>query len=250
MVRSMLRRASQAWSRLPWRPKAALTVLAYPRVGEDPHAIPPEQFDRHLGLLYANREEIPVVDLSDGLTEVLTGEADARRVAVTFDGAWATVRTDALQPLLQHRVPATVFVSSGLLGSSTYLDRAGLRDLAGAGVSVGGHTRTSTDVRRCDDDELRDEVQGGKAELEDLLGSAVSAFAYPSGHVDGRVRQAVIDAGYAIAVTNRPGSATPGSDAFAVRRHVVGPQLDDAVFMATVRGGMDFARLLPGSLQG
>jgi peptidoglycan/xylan/chitin deacetylase (PgdA/CDA1 family) len=41
--------------------------------------------------------------------------------------------------------------------------------------------------------------------LEDLLGARVDWFAYPYGEVDRRVRAAVAEAGYAAAVTTRPG---------------------------------------------
>jgi peptidoglycan/xylan/chitin deacetylase (PgdA/CDA1 family) len=242
---------AQAWARLP-KLGRAMTVLAYQRVDttDDVATVPPETFCRHIELLYEHRGEMPIVDVVEGLTKLVTSDASARSAAVTFDGAYTGTHEHALVPLMQHRIPATMFVSSRRLGSSGYISKAGLRDLGESGVVVGSHGQTGADLRGRDDPELEREVRGSKDDLEDLVGTPVTTFSYPVGGVDARVRQAVVDAGYAVAVTTRRGSVTSRTDSFSLSRQTVAASFDGPTFMATVRGGMDVMRVLPSSLLG
>ena len=244
-MRPGLRRAVRWWAKVP-RPRPAITVLGYHRVDDvdDELAVRPANFKRQAALLDANREQCPIVALEPGLRELSVGQPARRSVTVTFDDAWADNHTHALAAIVEHRLPTTLFVPSKLLGTPGYLAPAQLVEMAAAGVEIGGHTRTHVDLRACSDDELESEVRGGKEDLEDLLGHTVLTFAYPSGLYDGRVRRAVIDAGYAVAVSTHRGSARSGSDWFAVPRHFVEDDIDDATFAATVLGGMDVVGLL------
>lgn len=152
-------------------------------------------------------------------SEAVSGDGAGRRVAVTFDDAFASV--DALaRPLLEELGwPATVFAVSRFAqdggplaweGTDHWLDTqhadelAGLtwerlRTLADAGWEVGSHTVTHPRLTRIADDELDTELTHSREAVERALGRPCPSIAYPYGDCDDRVVRAAGRAGYAAA---------------------------------------------------
>jgi peptidoglycan/xylan/chitin deacetylase (PgdA/CDA1 family) len=151
-------------------------------------------------------------------------------VALTFDDGYASAYERAFPLLMEYGWPATVFPVADYAGRGNrwpsqpagtpcarLMGWGELRTLAEAGWEIGGHTRTHPDLRLLDDGRLRDELHGGKAALEDRLGSAVRAFAYPYGSYDRRVR-AIVRTAYTAACTTRMAVASSRSDRHALER--------------------------------
>jgi peptidoglycan/xylan/chitin deacetylase (PgdA/CDA1 family) len=108
--------------------------------------------------------------------------------ALTFDDGFSD-NLHVLLPLLRElEAPATVFAVSGWLGKrhphtprAQVLSASELCEVHAAGVEVGAHTRTHPDLTTLSAEAARDELAGGRADLEDILGASVGAFAYPYG---------------------------------------------------------------------
>ncbi|MFI5310990.1 MAG: polysaccharide deacetylase family protein [Gemmatimonadales bacterium] len=95
-------------------------VLLYHRVAgprRDPQCldVSPRNFDAHLAALA--RSASPLV-LDDFEARRRAGTLPARAVAVTFDDGYADNLLAAAPVLARHRVPATVFVTTGLVGAN------------------------------------------------------------------------------------------------------------------------------------
>lgn len=93
-------------------------ILLYNRVANDPInsqllAVSPQNFESHLKELAANYRVIP---LSDLLNEVRINRFVPHTVAITFDDGYADNLTNALPLLEKYNLPATVFVTSGMVG--------------------------------------------------------------------------------------------------------------------------------------
>jgi peptidoglycan/xylan/chitin deacetylase (PgdA/CDA1 family) len=131
-----------------------------------------------------------------------------------------------------------MYVPSGLLGARGYMTRDQVVEMHRTGISIGAHSRSHADLRRCTETELEAEVRGCREDLEALLGGEVTLFAYPYGSEDGRVRRAVMKAGYRSAVTARRGWTRPGCDPFRVPRNFI-EQFDLRVFRAATQGGLN-----------
>lgn len=56
-----------------------------------------------------------------------------------------------------------------------------VRELWGAGMDIGGHTRSHPILARISAQQAEDEIRQGKADLEEIIGSPVALFAYPNG---------------------------------------------------------------------
>jgi peptidoglycan/xylan/chitin deacetylase (PgdA/CDA1 family) len=218
-------------------------VIGYHRVADrtDGMTVRTSTFAQHINRLAADRARVPVVDVD----EVMRGRPSRwprRSVAVTIDDAWADVHANALPVLASAAIPATLYVPTALLGTGEYMTYGQLRECAAAGVGIGGHSRSHADLRRCDDAALEREVRGCREDLEDLLGQPVTTYAYPFGHVNARVRNAVAAAGYTTAVTTSRRWARPETDGLLIPRNII-EDLDAATFDAALNGGLNVLRI-------
>lgn len=78
--------------------------------------VSPANFDAQLAVLTRTRRLVPLMDL---LAEIRKGRLVPGSVAVTFDDGYADNLVSALPLLEKHGVPATVFVTTGRVGTAT-----------------------------------------------------------------------------------------------------------------------------------
>jgi peptidoglycan/xylan/chitin deacetylase (PgdA/CDA1 family) len=242
-VRPSLQLMSRLWARWPLPLEAAAAVIGYHRVDDvdDPLAISTQVFATHMAVLAGQRARRPVLGLDDLLDRMAAGTAPRRSVVLTFDDAWEDNHRNALGPLVEHELPATLYVPSRLLGRKGHLTRSQLLEMAAAGVTIGAHSRTHPDLRACSVGELEREVRGSRDDLEELLGVAVTSFAYPTGLENRRVRAAVIAAGFRSAISNLRGWARAGHDPYRIPRSFI-EEFDATTFSAVIAGGVNYLR--------
>jgi FkbM family methyltransferase len=94
-------------------------ILLYHRVADEPIdaqmlAVSPKNFEDHLKILVKDYRVLPLYEL---LSEVNQGQLRRDTVAITFDDGYLDVLTNAVPFLEKHGLHATVFVTSGLIGS-------------------------------------------------------------------------------------------------------------------------------------
>lgn len=234
-VRAMehLRGARAAAAALSTGQAVVLAYHALDDLGSDPvlreYGVPPARFAEQLDSLAARGWTF--VDL-DALLRALDGEEPLppRAVLLTFDDAYAELRTAALPLLRQREIPAVVFAVTGLVGGVNEWDRAkgarvlalldaeGLHALAAAGVEIGSHTSSHATLTRVEPDGLAAELEGSAARLEALGFPRPRALAYPHGAWDAGVAAAARAAGYGVAFTVEPGVVRRGGNRHALPR--------------------------------
>jgi peptidoglycan/xylan/chitin deacetylase (PgdA/CDA1 family) len=170
--------------------------------------------------------------------QIPQGKPPRRSVVLTFDDGCRCFRDHALPELQARGMTATLFVVSRELGSTNRWDRpAGapgeriedllgvgdLRRLTAAGIEIGSHGRHHCDLTFCSDEELREELQGSRSDLEALLDTPVRTFCYPYGSVDDRVREAARAAGYLAAVSIHAQPGARPRDPWALPRMIINP---------------------------
>lgn len=242
--RWVARALSEANAACRQRPRSGLRILMYhaigSRVASDSYGfgVSEELFARHLRLL-RERADVELAGL-----EADAGPGDRLRVAVTFDDGFRDALTVAAPLMVPSRIPWTVFVAPALLGSSSdYLTASELRELASLpGVSIGAHGLTHARLTACSDAQLDQELRESRRALEDLLGKAVTALAYPHGAVDRRVRQAAAVCGYRLGVCSRNDINAADRDPLVLcRTEIVGADTT-RVFAQKLDGAWDWTR--------
>ena len=148
---------------------------------------------------------------------------DQIRKQLGLPGDWAT-------RLLQNPAVASRFLT---------LDRAGLSQLAAAGMSVGAHSLSHPILARAPDDLARREICESKHVLEHALEQPIWAFAYPYGNsttVTKRDLRVAEEAGFRCAFMNVGGGFGAKINRFALPRVHVTAEMSLAEFEAHVSG--------------
>ncbi len=119
--------------------------------------------------------------------------------------------------LYRYRLQGTFYVApqSVELPAGERLPPGEIQELA-ARLEVGGHTLTHRRLPSLELAEAGAEIRHGKAELESILGSSVTSFAYPGGEYDHRHLALVREAGFDVGRTVRRFSTAPPRDLLQV----------------------------------
>jgi peptidoglycan/xylan/chitin deacetylase (PgdA/CDA1 family) len=107
-----------------------------------------------------------------------------------------------------------------------WMTREELRELAGTtGIDVGAHTLTHPVLTAVSASEQWEEIDGGRQQLEHVVGKPIRLFSYPYGGYDAfdeATHKLVRDAGYTSACTATGGLASVSDDPLQIPRNVVG----------------------------
>jgi peptidoglycan/xylan/chitin deacetylase (PgdA/CDA1 family) len=230
-----------------WR-DGGITILSYHSIDEHgtPLSVSPRLFAEQMRVLAG--EGCVTLTMDDVAGHMASGtKFPPRAVAITFDDGFANLYTHALPALKRHELKATVYVITGMVGKVTrwtdgsmllpslpILNWTQLAELRDAGIEIGAHSITHGFMTRYPDPQLHNELGAPKAELEQRLGQAVGAFAYPQGDYDARVVRAVKQAGYLTAVTVDQGRAVVDGDPLRLPRLLMSNNTTPATMRAFV----------------
>ncbi len=197
-------------------------ILCYHAVSptwESELSVPPDALERQIEHLLRRGWRATT------FTEAIVGPRDRRAFAVTFDDAFATVRTYAAPVLRQFGVRGTLFVPTSFMEGDGILSWKGIKgwqdtaeagelramtweqvgELVEYGWEIGSHTHTHPHLPELNDADVREELAVSRDELSRRLGRPCESIAYPYGDVDDRVEEITRQVGY------RTAAALPGS---------------------------------------
>lgn len=157
-----------------------------------------------------------------GLMPYLRGERQGKVFGITFDDGYLNNLMQAAPVLQRLGFSATCYVVSAMLGQTNVWDRENgvppselmsahhLRQWLQSGLEIGAHTRHHARLPALDAATSRDEIAGGKDELEQITGEAVQHFCYPYGEFTPAHVEQVAMAGFQSATTTQRGRCTGG----------------------------------------
>jgi peptidoglycan/xylan/chitin deacetylase (PgdA/CDA1 family) len=147
-------------------------------------------------------------------------------VHMTFDDGNQSDYGQAFRLLMQQGQTGIFFVCASRIDHPHYLSTFELQEMHTAGMTIGSHGYDHTDWSGATDTELRRELFGARARIEDVLGAAVDAASVPFGMVDRRVAQWAMKAGFTRLFTSSGGFAT--ADHGLIPRHSIIKGFDPA----------------------
>jgi methionyl-tRNA formyltransferase len=251
-----------SYSRLlaPWarpyraaRHRQRIVVLLYHRVNDDMRdslTVGIEQF--HQQMAWVSRHCTPV-DLQQLVLGVAPRDSVRPLVAVTFDDGYRDNYDNAVPILLREQVPATFFVSTGLMDNNvgfahdwqrrggtlptmSWGQLAHMRDL---GFGIGSHTATHINCGRTPDDVVRAELIASRDALHTRLGLRDIMFAYPFGRredVTPSVRAMVKELGFTACLSAYGGTIDGPVDPYHIPREGIDHGFNLIAFRAKVEG--------------
>jgi peptidoglycan/xylan/chitin deacetylase (PgdA/CDA1 family) len=166
------------------RPRSTdLTILLYHRVG-----LGDREIDLDVRAFKEQLEILASVGSATSLDEALDGGGRRRGVVLTFDDGFRDFIDHVLPLLVDHRIPALLYLATGFVanGAASVVPRdealtwGMLREAISTGlVAVGSHTHSHVDLSKASRDDARNEMTRSKELIEDRLGIPCRHFAYP-----------------------------------------------------------------------
>lgn len=190
----------------PCAGQSGLPILLYHNVGprpiEDPFGltVTTEHFEHQMICLV--RLGYQTIWPSDWLTARCEGcPLPEKAVIVTLDDGYADMAEYAFPILQRYGLKAVAYVVTQRLGLTNTWDEANgyrtmrlmnadqIREWAGKGIEFGSHMRTHPHLTSLSEEQLTDEIEGSRDDLQSVLGTEVLSFAYPYG--DGAKNSAI-----------------------------------------------------------
>ncbi|MBX2832396.1 MAG: polysaccharide deacetylase family protein [Rhodospirillales bacterium] len=203
-------------------------IFMYHRFGEDQYPstnIKLDQFKAHVKELTDGNYTVMDVPKIVAALETGGGLPD-RAIGITIDDAYRSVYQEAWPIFRANDMPFTVFVSSQQVddGYSNYMTWDMLREMAKAGVTIGGHSQNHSHLPDLDIEAVKAELAHSAARFKEELGFVPEIFAYPYGEANADVIAAVKEAGYKAAFGQQSGAMSNESDfmylpRFALNEH-------------------------------
>ena len=138
----------------------------------------------------------------DAFLGILDCVADRDDVRLSFDDGNASDTRIALPALQERGLTATFFVVAGRLDQPGNLSREDVRQLHGAGMTIGNHGMTHRPWRGLDVVRQREELDTAREVLSEVTGRPVGDAACPLGRYDRHVLAALRRLGYRSAHTS------------------------------------------------
>jgi peptidoglycan/xylan/chitin deacetylase (PgdA/CDA1 family) len=229
-----------AWTSSDWSRR--VVVLCYHSIHPTKSfaSATPAAFGNHLDWLV---ERCAVVPLADIPAAMRTSERNRPAVAITFDDGYRDNYEFAFPELDSRRLPATFFLTAGLLDNdpavverqqrlrrSTRADVCPLaweevRVMQTAGMEIGAHTYTHPNLAGLSRGQVRDELQRSKDIIEERLGRRIRSMAYPFGkprrHFTAETMSLVEEVGYEYACAVLFRDVRPSDSRVAIPRLVI-----------------------------
>ncbi len=206
------------------------------------------------------------IDL-DQLEAIRNGSEAApdRPVLITFDDGYESVRSMALPVLSRLGLKAVVYAvlepdehtRNQVAGLDRIMTEEELAALPREVISVQSHTVTHCVLQDMADDEVRAELSESRRRLSELRGHDIRHFCVPRGGGNARVRELVIEAGYASCSGMGKGTARVSDDPHGLPRIGIERHHDGRQFArllqprhAAIHKAIGDLRLLPTRLLG
>ena len=232
------------------REKYEIPVLLYHRVINDPSLagkhgtyVTTKQLEAHLEYLHKNNYT-PIT--FEDLSMINRFDKDKKYVILTFDDGYEDNYTLLFPMLKKFNFKAVIFMVTGKKENTwDYLDegrtfplleRAQILEMNKYGIEFGAHTMNHVDLTKVEVAEAKQEIEGSREMLENILGKKVSAFAYPYGSVNETVKELVKKAGFKYGIATVVGPLAIHEDIFNIRRIIAHPDTNLSRFARKVKG--------------
>jgi peptidoglycan/xylan/chitin deacetylase (PgdA/CDA1 family) len=207
-------------------------VLTYHRFGDNcdsPLCMPARIFDQQMKYLKDNGFHAVTPDeLLDFLH--YRQPLPKRSVWITMDDGYRSTYKVAYPILKKYGFTATMFIYTEFVGASRLaVTWDQLREMKAAGMTIGSHTISHSDLTRplADESEnefiarVRQELGASKKIIDKKLGQDTFVLAYPFGYYDRRAVNLANEAGYRLAASVRRGGNPFFANPLALRRDQV-----------------------------
>lgn len=217
------------------------TAFLYHRFGDARYPstnVSLEAFRAHLQIL--KDDGYQVLTLGELTVRLAAGQSlPERTAALSVDDVYRSFMEKALPLLREFGYPATLFISTSLVGGDDYLTWQEINRLAAEGFEIGNHSaehdylldRFEGESQREWLVRVKRDLSSSQREFERHLGSRPELFAYPYGEYSPELVELVRELGFGAAFGQQSGVISAGQDRFTLPRFpMAGPYAEPEKF--------------------
>lgn len=222
--------------------KPACYIFLYHRVADvknDPHllSVSVRNFRDQIAWLKKN---FHIISLSKLVKQIKSNTLNSESICLTFDDGYADNFYNALPILKNLQVPATIYITSGMVDKKTpfYWDMNTNKNDRGRAlnemeliklakeplIEIGSHTITHPHLSALSVIDQEKEIAESKMKLEDIIKKRIIGFSYPFGTGKDYSKQTVNlvkTSGYTYASANFPGRVNKFSNLYELPRILI-----------------------------
>jgi peptidoglycan/xylan/chitin deacetylase (PgdA/CDA1 family) len=201
---------------------SSAVVFMYHRFGETRYPttnVTLQQFEAHIGELTTGG--YTVLPLPDIIKALRGGRPlPERTVGISIDDAFLSVYAEAWPRLKAAGLPFTVFVATDPVDQNTsgYMTWAQIREMAAAGVTIGGHSASHLHMPKASRQRNLDELARAQGRFQEMLGRTPEIFAYPYGESSLKIQNMAKDQGFIAAFGQHSGAFSQDDGMFDLPR--------------------------------
>ncbi len=220
-------------------------IITYHRIREDDprkvsknelSVVSKSNFERHIKYL---TEKYNVISLRELYGYISSGRNPPKRsLTITFDDGYRDNFLYAYPVLKKYKVPATIFLRTGSMGSDDFLTWNDIKKM-GDVIEFGAHTVTHPKLCDLTSEKMVWEVEESKRVVERKTRKKVDFFAYPYGNFNDEIKKTVKEAGFLCAVSCVNGGNDSNTDMYELRRRGVSHENNLTSFKVKISGTMD-----------
>lgn len=217
-------------------------ILLYHRVAElenDINFLSVSQINFENQLIYLSKK-FKILSLNELAEDLKTNNLKTNSIVITFDDGYADNLHNALPILEKHKIPATIFVTTGKIGDNApffweekmsekdrgrCVSHQELKQLSlSPFIEIGAHTVNHPKLSQLSIEEQDKEITESKSVLERLMSIPVQSFAYPfggKGTFDKDTVDLVAKNGFDYACSNIHRRVNKNSSPYALPRFIV-----------------------------
>lgn len=228
----------------PYSMKGRASILMYHSISEeeDFFCVRSDTFRKQMQRLKRDREVITMQDL---LVRMNKRTMKGTEVVVTFDDGYKDNYTCAFPVLKELRIPATIFITTGLIGKKDkkgkdMLSEDEIREMHESGlIDIEPHSVSHPKLTKLQKVDAEKEVQDSKRYLEELLGKTCEFFAYPSGNYNEESVSILRKLHFRAGLTVVEGTMDLSADHFRLCRNSIDRTTSPAQFVGKISRAID-----------
>ncbi|GIN84317.1 putative polysaccharide deacetylase YxkH [Heyndrickxia sporothermodurans] len=198
--------------------------------------VPKEEFKAHMKWLFENgyytlspEETFKVLTLNK--------KPSKKIVFITFDDGYEDNYTEAFPILKEYRLKATIFMIGRSINQKNHLTSDQMLEMKDNGISIESHTYNHFELTALSPNQQVREIDFSKQLFDQMLNQETMILSYPVGKYNEQTLKLAENAGYKMAVTTEPGSATIKQGMYKLHRIRIIPGMTPKWFGKLVENG-------------
>lgn len=202
--------------------KNSLSILMYHKIDETNEFYTLKIDELRWQMQYLKDNNYKIISLNSLIEKIKNNEKiDYKTIVITFDDGHRDNFINAYPILIQYNYPATIFLSTGLLGDNKMLSWDEIKQMYNNGIDFEPHTQNHVRLTQLNDDQIKEEILKSKQDIEHNLNKKCLSFAYPWGSFNKNIIKILKELGFNSAVTVKYGFANKNSNLYELPRNSI-----------------------------